>query len=268
MQEHHDESLDWIKDAERWICQIQGVRHCKIDVDAAGEVTGIHVISAIDREPRHVVRDVEGLLKARLDLDVYYKKIGVVQVLDSEPAVPEKVAVDEPEPVAASRASAATEHVRPYELPTPVVLPTNARPAVLVEETVAVRVECEGVGVSVTGARLTAHVDLRWGDRRVRGERSGVAGDEADQALVAQATLAAVLELVEQPLGLELVEIAVRELAGEALVLAAVDLVEGRRRQRLFGSCPRSGGAQQAAAYAVLDALNRRLDTLLAKEVD
>ena len=74
----------WVTDAERWIGQINGVLQSKIDLDDAGEVAGVHVVAGMEREPRHIVRDVEGLLKARLDLDVYYKKIGVVQVVDNE----------------------------------------------------------------------------------------------------------------------------------------------------------------------------------------
>ena len=73
----------WAVDAQRWIEQIKGVLQCKIDLDSDGEVLGVHVVAGMDREPRHIVRDVESLLKARLDIDVYYKKIGVVQVLDN-----------------------------------------------------------------------------------------------------------------------------------------------------------------------------------------
>ncbi|MCB1184406.1 hypothetical protein KDM41_13310, partial [bacterium] len=73
----------WVADAQRWISQINGVLQCKIDLDDAGEITGVHVVAGMERDPRHIVRDVEGLLKARLAMDVYYKKIGVVQVLDN-----------------------------------------------------------------------------------------------------------------------------------------------------------------------------------------
>ncbi|MGD9546999.1 MAG: hypothetical protein AB7V45_05525 [Candidatus Krumholzibacteriia bacterium] len=73
----------WVADAQRWISQIKGVLQCKIELDPDGEVAGVHVVAGFEREPRHIVRDVESLLKARLGIDVYYKKIGVVQVLDS-----------------------------------------------------------------------------------------------------------------------------------------------------------------------------------------
>ena len=71
----------WVTDAQRWICQIKGVLQCKIDLDPAGEIAGVHVVAGTEREPRYIVRDVESLLKARLEMDVYYKKIGVVQIV-------------------------------------------------------------------------------------------------------------------------------------------------------------------------------------------
>ncbi len=73
----------WVADAQRWISQIKGVLQCKIELDPDGEIAGVHVVAGFEREPRHIVRDVESLLKARLGIDVYYKKIGVVQVLDN-----------------------------------------------------------------------------------------------------------------------------------------------------------------------------------------
>ena len=67
-----DERDAWVADAERWIGQINGVLQCKIDLDHEGEVTGVHVVAGMEREPRHIVRDVEGLLKARIGVNVFY----------------------------------------------------------------------------------------------------------------------------------------------------------------------------------------------------
>ena len=91
----------WVADAQRWIGQIKGVLQCKIELDDDGEVSGIHVVAGFDREPRHIVRDVESLLKARLGIDVYYKKIGVVQVLDNgdDSVVLPGTASPSPEPI-------------------------------------------------------------------------------------------------------------------------------------------------------------------------
>jgi len=94
--EQHDNDNSWVQDAENWICQIKDVRQCKIDLDKTGEVIGVHVVASMDRDPKLIVRDVEGLLKARLDLDVFYKKIGVVQVVDGESSHLNQKAAPEP----------------------------------------------------------------------------------------------------------------------------------------------------------------------------
>ena len=71
----------WVADAQTWICDIIGVLDCKIELDPAGEISCVHVVAGKDREARHIVRDVESLLKARVQKDVYYKKISLVQMM-------------------------------------------------------------------------------------------------------------------------------------------------------------------------------------------
>jgi len=272
LEEPRNDDLGWVKDAERWICQIQGIRQCKIDIDELGKVAGIHVIATADREPRHVVRDVESLLKARLDLDVYYKKIGVVQIIEPEeaaPATPAPVAPPEaaiaPTPVAEP---AAPPPLRIPEVPKPHVVPAPVavRPAVLVEEAVAPRVECAGVGVMIAGATLTATVELVRGGAAARVQETGPNHQGTDQLLVSRATVRALADLLDETATLSLADLRETEMAGERVTLVAVDLVEGRRSERFFGSCSQRHGPHQAAVYAVLDALNRRLDLMNFRE--
>ena len=145
----------WVIDAQRWISKINGVLQCKIDLDATGEVTGVHVVAGMDREPRHIVRDVESLLKARLGLDVYYKKIGVVQVLDNGPVASETPFKRAKEPVFADVSN--PEIVLPHSLKgsvedvsdpaePPVENPSfeNAQSAVLLTEEIAPRLDARG----------------------------------------------------------------------------------------------------------------------------
>ncbi|MBK6897889.1 MAG: hypothetical protein IPH09_00965 [bacterium] len=275
MEEPRNDDLEWVKDAERWICQIQGIRQCKIDIDELGKVAGIHVIAAADREPRHVVRDVESLLKARLDLDVYYKKIGVVQIIEpDEPApaaAPPAAPAAVPEAAAAAPAPpepAAPPPLRIPEIPKPHVVPAPvaARPAVLVEEAAAPRVECAGVGVMIAGASLTATVELARGGAVARIQEAGPNHPGTDQLLVGRAAVRALADLLDEPATLSLADLRETEMAGERLTLVAVDLVEGRRSERFFGSCSQRHGPHQAAVYAVLDALNRRLDLMNFRE--
>ncbi len=271
LEEPRNDDLGWVKDAERWICQIQGIRQCKIDIDELGKVAGIHVIATADREPRHVVRDVESLLKARLDLDVYYKKIGVVQIIEPEEAAP---AMSAPAPPDAAIAPApvaepaAPPPLRIPEVPKPHVVPAPVavRPAVLVEEAVAPRVECAGVGVMIAGATLTATVELVRGGAAARVQETGPNHQGTDQLLVSRATVRALADLLDETATLSLADLRETEMAGERVTLVAVDLVEGRRSERFFGSCSQRHGPHQAAVYAVLDALNRRLDLMNFRE--
>ena len=283
LEEPRNDDLEWVKDAERWICQIQGIRQCKIDIDELGKVAGIHVIASAEREPRHVVRDVESLLKARLDLDVYYKKIGVVQIIEPDETAPVAVA---PAAVAAAPASApaapvdagtappvaaepaAPPPLRMPDVPKPHVVPAQitARPAVLVEEAIAPRVECAGVGVMTAGATLTATVELVRGGTVARIQETGPNHPGTDQLLVGRAAVRALSDLLDEAATLSLADMREIEMAGERVSLVAVDLVEGRRSERFFGSCSQRHGPHQAAVYAVLDALNRRLDLMNFRE--
>jgi hypothetical protein len=257
-----DNNIAWVQDAERWISQIHGVRHCKIDLDREGEITGVHVVAGMEREPRHIVRDVEGLLKARLGVSVFYKKIGVVQVMDSEPETDaETEPLDRGELQAASAASSSADpSVEPA--PAPHLRPLAAEAAaeaVLLEEAAAPRLLCSGVGVMASETTIRAEVDLCAGEVEVRGAEEGPNREDGDLHVVARAALAALSELLDEPILLSLSEVRLQQVAEQPLALVAVELVEGRRSERLFGTCPARHNRQQAVVYAILDALNRRL---------
>jgi hypothetical protein len=274
----------WVADAQRWIGQIKGVLQSKIDLDDDGAVTGVHVVAGMEREPRHIVRDVEGLLKARLDLDVYYKKIGVVQVVDNgslnevargeapREALPATAAHDNPAGEAASAAAttatatATAPPPEPAPRPDPAPPPPEPRPAVLVAEGLGTRVACRGVGVMASDALVTAEVTLAAGPLTARAVREAPNHAGSDVRLVAEATLAALGDLVADPVLLHLREVRLDTVGDRGIVLTAVDLVEGRRTEVFFGSCAAGHNRQQAVVHAVLDALNRRLSLLAFRE--
>ena len=245
----------WVADAQRWICQINGVRECKIDLDESGEIAGVHVVAGMEREPRHIVRDVEGLLKARLGLDVYYKKIGVVQMVDEggeAEAEPAEAAGDEAVVASTEEAAAAARAAEEQEEQPPI-------PAVLVAQDLTPRIQCAGVGLMVSEMVVRGEVRLRAGDLEARGAREAPNHAGSDVVVVAEAALAAVSELLADPLLLHLHEIRTETIAGTIIVVVAVDVVEGRRSETLCGTCRADHNRQQAIVFAVLDALNRRL---------
>jgi hypothetical protein len=283
----------WVADAQRWIGTIVGVKQCKIDLDAQGGVTDVRVIASQERDPRHIVRDVESLLKTRCDLDIYYKKIGVVQVMDdgeSGSADPEGAAAvvrdtsgvtfHPPGPVpeadeeddlllGADSAPASGEAPRsdarsaaPGPVPAEPRVPT---PAILVAEGLTPRIILGRVGVMASEKLLRAEVNLRAGGVEASAFREGANHAGSEVTLIARATLAAVVQLVGEPVLLHLNEIRIRNLGGEQVVMAAVDLTEGRRTETLFGTCSTRHNRNQAVAYALLDALNRRLSLMAVK---
>ncbi len=263
----------WVEDAQRWISRINGVLQSKIDLDENGDVTGVHVVAGMHREPRHIVRDVESLLKARLDLEVYYKKIGVVQVLDNGAASTQSDAPDESSPTAlpgletAPPPSVETIEADPLRdderVPaSPAVTPAprdDAQPAVLLTEEIPPRLVCNGVGTMASNESVRAEVLLQAGEVEARGTCEGPNAHASDLTLVARAALQAISELLEEPVLLHLNEVRQEQAGGRSLILVAVDLVEGRHTETLFGTCAAEHNRQQAVVYSVLDALNRRL---------
>ena len=246
------------------------------------------MVAGTEREARHIVRDVESLLKARLQMDIYYKKIGVVQIMGnsgSVPSDPGSSAVAEttdagiPGPAgvtfhpsgpgageetlgdpAWSENPGATADTPPLPgksaAPEPVPDPI---PAVLVAEGLTPRITCGGVGVMSSDMGVRAEVQLRAGEVEARGTREGPNHADSDVHLVARAALDAVTELLTEPVLLHLVEVRIVQLGGQTVVTTAVDLVEGRISDTLFGTCSTRHNRQQAVVHAVLDALNRRL---------
>jgi hypothetical protein len=261
----------WVVDAEKWISQIKGVLQCKVDLAPDGEISGVHVVARSDREPRHIVRDVEGLLKARLGISVFYKKIGVVQVVEAEQSV-----APVQQELAASAGGIGVAAVHDTDLDADDLdleqdeddEGSAARDAILLAEELAPRLLCNSVAIQSTGNLLRAEVELQAAGMEGSGAAEGPNRSGGDLHLVAAATLDAVQNLLEESLELELVELRRERLGNGEILLVAVELVQGRRCEQLFGVCQPGPNTSQAVVYAVLDALNRRLEMMLFKAAD
>lgn len=277
----------WVADAQRWISQIKGVLQCKIDLDEQGDIAGVHVVAGMDRDPRHIVRDVESLLKARLQMDVYYKKIGVVQVLESGPDAAAAAAETQLRAVAGAAAAAVAPRgvtflpprvdvpvasPEPASRPAAPAAPVNAVPAappvpaILVAEDAFPRPVCRSVGLVSSDAGVRAEVRLASGGREAVGVAESPNHADSDVLCIARATVEAVAGLLALPLVLHLREVRLDTVGDQATVLVAVDLVESRRTETLLGACAARHNRQQAVVHAVLGALNRRLGLFALRE--
>ncbi len=269
----------WVTDAQRWITQIKGVLQCKIDLDEQGEIAGVHVVAGLDRDPRHIVRDVESLLKARLQMDVYYKKIGVVQVVENprgdDIAAGAAQAAARAVPPAVAGVTFLPPRAEPVAPLPPVAAPVAPEkpagaaeplPAILVAEDAFPRPVCLGVSLLVSDRSVRAEVRLGSGGLEATGVAESANHADSDVLCIARATVEAVGLLLALPVVLHLREARLDVVGGQPTVLVAVDLVEARRTETLLGACAARHNRQQSIVHAVLAALNRRLGLFALRE--
>lgn len=208
--------------AEALVASVQGVSSCRIRIDESGHVSEVHVVSRAGKSPKLVARDVEGVLKAEMDLDVDYKKIGVV-VLDVEEEAP------------------------PAELP-PEEFP-------ILEH--ASRFAFASVNVVSTRMGLRAEVELSRESAEAFGSSESENPTSSALAVVAEATLRAVSEFLDDHTRLCLGGVLKVSLAGDEAILVRVDIIGARGTKTLAGSAMVAGNEAQAVVFATLDAINR-----------
>ncbi|HEU4928943.1 MAG TPA: hypothetical protein VFU38_03870 [Candidatus Krumholzibacteria bacterium] len=212
--------------AEALVASVQGVSSCRIRTDEAGHVTEVHVVSRGGKSPKLIARDVEGVLKAEMNVDVDYKKIGVV-VLDAEPEAP----ADSP----------------PEEFP---ILEHASRFAFV------------SVNVVSTRTGMRAEVELSRDSAEAFGSSESDNPAASPHAVIAQAALRAVSEFLDDDTRLCLGGVLKVSLAGKDVILARVDVMSSRYNKPLAGSAMVDGNEAQAVVFAALDAINRLIGKL------
>ncbi len=115
-----------------------------------------------------------------------------------------------------------------------------------------------------SGLDVTATVTLTSDGRTAAGESRGSASQSGVQRAVATATLRAVEELLGDIARFELDHLEVSHLGVDRMVIVALTMLSSRGTERLTGAAAVREDVRQAVIRATLDALNRRLETLLA----
>jgi hypothetical protein len=217
----HRLTAEQARRAEALVASVQGVSSCRIRIDESGQITEVHVVSRVGKSPKLVARDVEGVLKAEMDLDVDYKKIGVV-VLDADHAAP----ADLP----------------PEEFP---ILEHASRFAFV------------SVNVVSSRAGLRAEVELSRDSAEAFGSSESENPSATALSVVAEATLRAVSEFLDDNTRLCLGGVLKVPLGGGDAILVRVDILGARCTKSLAGSAMVAGNDAQAVVFATLDAINR-----------
>lgn len=115
-----------------------------------------------------------------------------------------------------------------------------------------------------SGLDVTATVTLSSGDRLLAGEARGTASQSGVQRAVANATLRAVEELLDDAVRFELDHLEVATVGSDRTVLVSLTMLSSRGSEKLTGAARVREDVRQAVIRSTLDALNRRLETLLS----
>jgi hypothetical protein len=115
-----------------------------------------------------------------------------------------------------------------------------------------------------SGLQVAAEVTLSVGERHALGRAEGTATQSGVQRAVATATLRSVEELLGGKARFELDLVELTPTVRERAVLVAVTMLSASGSERLTGAAAVREDVRQAAIRATLDALNRRVEHLLA----
>lgn len=110
--------------------------------------------------------------------------------------------------------------------------------------------------------RVTINVGLQWDDAVHTGSASGEGGSAIELKTTARATVDALERLTDQDLQLRIIGVKPIRAFDSDLMVASL-IRAGVGHQRLVGAVVVSGGSLEAAALAVLSALNRTLGNTL-----
>jgi len=256
-----------LRRAEALVGRIRGVSTCRILTGDGGAISEIHVVASGGKSPKLVARDVESCLKATMGLEVDYRKIGVVVV--DLPESSEQSGLAPASGDADGRGGESTPAVTPTEPPARASADDASRPAPadLVEEFPieehASRFAFVSVDVFAARDELRAEVELSLDGALAFGIGSTPNTSGEAWESVANATLRAVSEFLDEGTRLCLGDLQKIQLADRNAFVVRVDLIEARATRSLAGCALVSGNLNQSVVFATLDAVNRvagRLD--------
>ena len=280
--------------AEDLILRLRDVRSCRIMTGETGAITEIHVVATSDRPPKMIARDVETALNAELDLQIDYRKIGVVlmdpvgksEEADREPSLRDRpfrdtggepVSTDElvderftevmPEPGPPDPGE--TVPGPGFEWPEAITWPEPGSGTVTEEKAPddtesgleflesGIRIGFRGLNLSMEEDSIKAEVRLSSNSIEVIGCVDESCVSRPVFETIAGAAVKALVELLDEDFHLCLSEVRELEITGRKALVAVVDMVRGRDLSSYFGCAFVGRDSGEAAVMAVLDAVNR-----------
>ena len=118
------------------------------------------------------------------------------------------------------------------------------------------------VNESVDSSRITVSVELTWHDERMVGSATGPAAQSTKLRLVAEATLAALEQALDEDVAFGVSAADIKTVGSHPVAVAVIVLVLGGNERVLTGSAIGDGDPSRSMVRAVLDALNRHVPSL------
>lgn len=227
-----DVTLPAREEIERTLRQLKGVLAARVCTEG-GQITEIHVVAGEGSRPKNIARDVRSYMAAALGIDVHHQKISVA-------------VADPPGP---------DELTRP--IPDEAMSQSNGE---------APRVLFNSVNLLVEGVRSEVQVELRLNGRSLIGSSAGAPATLGTERLIAAATLAALEKVVRQDVRLLSGDLTFTRVGPGEAVIVEVVLVKPRSEERLVGACRVQQDRHRCVVFAVLDAINRILGTLMPQD--
>lgn len=69
---------------ERLICKMPDIKNCSVICDDNGNIEEVHVLAAVGRNIKQLVRDIQSAVNAKFNMSVDYKKISIAQIDEAE----------------------------------------------------------------------------------------------------------------------------------------------------------------------------------------
>jgi len=241
----------WPAEIEAAICSLKDVDAASVQVEGP-DIREIHIVSSSERSAKLLVRDVQSLLRARFARDIDHRVVSVAFIRSGTGAIPVREAAA---PSPAPPPVAAIPGVTLEAPPTPRSQPARES-----------RIRFGSVNLYVSGPRAQAQVELRWKGLTRSGTAGGSATREGGNWIVAEATVRAIEEYLEDDLSLSVLGVEITRIGRREAAVVALTLLAHRQEKTLVGTCTVEQDVAQAVALATLSALNRVVGGLETRE--
>lgn len=245
------------------LCLVPGVLDADVEADGLGGLGVLKLGLEPGFDEAAIAASVGRLLRERFGLAVDTSRAQVVPeaVLVEVPDSSQDDHPESPQPDAQSKAQVRRQ---PHaQSPTQVRPQTHSRTMAVPAQRATLRPAIIQLHLVSSGLEVTASVTLSSGEQQATGEAAGSGSRSGVHRAVAGATLRAVEQLVEVPVRFDVEHLEIMPMGTESTVLVALSMLSSHGPERLTGAAAVREDVRQAVVRATLDALNRRLETLL-----